>query len=171
MFCHDSLLNCEKKFKRVTYFYRIAENSPSSNEKTTPLSSEPAAPRQPVPQRDQYRTFTARLKTFEGVIWSEQLRTTPKKLAEAGFYYVAPGNKVKCAYCGGKLLNWKKKDSAIKRHIEKFPECTFATKLRSNRKLRMVFKKMGYSDANIREAERRAKQKSECKCHYSFVTC
>jgi hypothetical protein len=65
-----------------------------------------------------------RKKSFYGVDWPRDIDEQPDKLVKAGLYYVGPGDRVKCAFCGGKLKNWLPKDSAIKEHIRHFPDCS-----------------------------------------------
>lgn len=79
--------------------------------------------RSPAPPR--YKQIEERRKSFIGVDWSSRLATTPDKLVKAGFYYIGPGDRVKCAFCYGVLKNWLPTDVAIDEHVEKFPECTF----------------------------------------------
>ncbi|XP_017799080.1 PREDICTED: putative inhibitor of apoptosis [Habropoda laboriosa] len=72
---------------------------------------------------NKYRTTSQRLQTFTN--WPVTLIVSPKKLARAGFYYLQHDDEVKCAYCGGILMNWKSDDNPDKAHRENFPHCDF----------------------------------------------
>jgi hypothetical protein len=43
----------------------------------------------------------------------------------AGFYYIGPFDKVKCAWCNGMLYNWEECDIPSKQHIKHFPQCEY----------------------------------------------
>ena len=80
-------------------------------------------PRSPPPPR--YKQVEARRQSFFGVDWPSHLDATPDKLVKAGFYYNGPPDHVKCGYCGGRLKNWRPRDSAIEEHLKHFPDCEF----------------------------------------------
>ncbi|XP_046551212.1 E3 ubiquitin-protein ligase XIAP-like [Haliotis rubra] len=63
-----------------------------------------------------------RLKTFEGK-WPAQTPVTPKALARDGFYYIGPGDRVRCAFCTGVLKLWDKGDVVSEEHKKHFPHC------------------------------------------------
>lgn len=67
-----------------------------------------------------------RSATFVGK-WKNNVAPTPAQLARAGFYYVGPADTVKCAFCNGKLLNWKLSDDPLFEHKKHYPRCTFVT--------------------------------------------
>ncbi|XP_041434513.1 uncharacterized protein LOC121398946 isoform X2 [Xenopus laevis] len=46
-------------------------------------------------------------------------------LAHVGFYYVGPGDRVRCFSCGGELEKWDYWDDPLTRHLHSFPDCTF----------------------------------------------
>ena len=146
-------------------FFRITEIVPSSDIATTvSLSSgKPTRTRNPISQPGRYKELGERLKSFEGVPWPEHLDATPDKLAKAGFYYVGPGDKVKCGYCGAKIKSWKPKDSAIEQHIEKFPQCSFVQNVEEQTKvlsknIRAKSKTANYTTAEALKKEHEEKQ-------------
>lgn len=59
--------------------------------------------------------YSERLETFDG-FWFQELEQSPAALAENGFYYVGPGDKVKCAFCKLTLSDWEKTDHIGARH-------------------------------------------------------
>ncbi|XP_067676028.1 baculoviral IAP repeat-containing protein 7-B-like [Haliotis asinina] len=63
-----------------------------------------------------------RLKTFEGK-WPAHPPVTPKALARDGFYYVGPGDRVKCVFCMGVLKLWEKGDVVSEEHKKHYPHC------------------------------------------------
>ncbi|KAL7983288.1 hypothetical protein Chor_000164, partial [Crotalus horridus] len=54
-----------------------------------------------------------------------------RSLARAGFYYTGLKDKVKCYNCGLMLDNWKKGDSALEKHKQLYPSCSFVQSLTS----------------------------------------
>ncbi|XP_038617699.1 baculoviral IAP repeat-containing protein 2-like [Tachyglossus aculeatus] len=52
-----------------------------------------------------------------------------RSLARAGFYYTGASDKVKCFSCGLMLDNWKPGDSAIEKHKQLYPSCSFIQNL------------------------------------------
>ena len=51
---------------------------------------------------------------------------SPVDLVKAGLFYCGPGNRVKCAFCGGIMYNWVTGDIPLKQHLKHFPFCKFA---------------------------------------------
>ena len=64
-----------------------------------------------------------RLYTFTH--WPEAAPVSGADLAEAGFYYIGPGDRVKCAYCYKRLKNWTSGDDAWLEHQRLAPFCKF----------------------------------------------
>ncbi|XP_008176870.2 inhibitor of apoptosis protein-like isoform X2 [Chrysemys picta bellii] len=54
-----------------------------------------------------------------------------RSLARAGFYYTGVKDKVKCFNCGLMLDNWKQGDSALEKHKQLYPSCSFIQNLLS----------------------------------------
>uniref|UniRef100_A0A8C8SWB5 RING-type E3 ubiquitin transferase n=1 Tax=Pelusios castaneus TaxID=367368 RepID=A0A8C8SWB5_9SAUR len=54
-----------------------------------------------------------------------------RSLARAGFYYTGMKDKVKCFSCGLMLDNWKQGDSAMEKHKQLYPSCSFIQNLLS----------------------------------------
>uniref|UniRef100_A0A8D0HI17 Uncharacterized protein n=1 Tax=Sphenodon punctatus TaxID=8508 RepID=A0A8D0HI17_SPHPU len=54
-----------------------------------------------------------------------------RSLARAGFYYTGLKDKVKCFSCGLMLDNWKHGDSAMDKHKQLYPSCSFIQGLAS----------------------------------------
>ncbi|KAG9491343.1 baculoviral IAP repeat-containing protein 2 [Eleutherodactylus coqui] len=69
------------------------------------------------------QTTSSRLKTF--VNWPARIPVTPKKLAEAGFYYVGRNDDVKCFCCDGGLRCWESGDDPWVEHAKWFPRCEY----------------------------------------------
>ncbi|XP_067656648.1 baculoviral IAP repeat-containing protein 7-like [Haliotis asinina] len=60
--------------------------------------------------------------------WPSNFSQTPEVLARAGFYHVPceeKPDKVRCAYCQGKLYNWKPEDDPWIEHTKCFPSCPY----------------------------------------------
>ncbi|XP_044141133.1 baculoviral IAP repeat-containing protein 2 [Bufo gargarizans] len=69
------------------------------------------------------QTTSSRLKTF--LNWPVNIPVTPKKLAEAGFYYVGRNDDVKCFCCDGGLRCWESGDDPWVEHAKWFPRCEY----------------------------------------------
>uniref|UniRef100_A0A8B9UYM7 RING-type E3 ubiquitin transferase n=1 Tax=Anas zonorhyncha TaxID=75864 RepID=A0A8B9UYM7_9AVES len=65
--------------------------------------------------RDEAR----RLRTFSQ--WPDSSPVPALDLAEAGFYFVGPGDHVQCFCCGGILKDWKAGDCPMVEHLKFFP--------------------------------------------------
>ncbi|XP_032075197.1 inhibitor of apoptosis protein-like [Thamnophis elegans] len=63
-----------------------------------------------------------------------------RSLARAGFYYTGLKDKVKCYNCGLMLDNWKKGDSAMEKHKQLYPSCSFVQSLTSMTSLGSSFR-------------------------------
>jgi hypothetical protein len=61
--------------------------------------------------------------------WSIDIPVKPLALAQAGFYYIGPHDRVICAFCRGKVYNWVPGDSPVGEHTRLFPNCTFVQEL------------------------------------------
>ncbi|XP_054837585.1 baculoviral IAP repeat-containing protein 7 [Eublepharis macularius] len=64
-----------------------------------------------------------RLRTFQ--CWPDSAAVSPADLAAAGFFFVGPGDRVKCFCCGGVLYEWVAEDDPIEEHRKFFPMCPF----------------------------------------------
>ncbi|XP_018411857.1 PREDICTED: putative inhibitor of apoptosis [Nanorana parkeri] len=69
------------------------------------------------------QTTSSRLKTF--LNWPSRIPVTPKKLSEAGFYYVGRNDDVKCFCCDGGLRCWESGDDPWVEHAKWFPRCEY----------------------------------------------
>ena len=85
-------------------------------------------PRSPAPPK--YKQLEERLNSFIGVPWPDNMEATPDKLAKAGFFFYSMPDRVKCAFCYGRLCGWQPKDSAIEEHIRILPDCSFAQNIK-----------------------------------------
>ena len=71
----------------------------------------------------KYNTVESRLSTFSN--FGKDCVISPQKLAEAGLFFVGPGDKVQCAYCLGKLYNFEKGDDPFLEHLKHFRKCRY----------------------------------------------
>ncbi|XP_064154530.1 baculoviral IAP repeat-containing protein 7 isoform X5 [Anguilla rostrata] len=69
------------------------------------------------------RSEEERFRTFQD--WPSDAPVTAVDLAKAGFYFLGPGDKVKCFCCGGILRFWVHGDSPLGEHERHFPTCSF----------------------------------------------
>ncbi|XP_067657828.1 baculoviral IAP repeat-containing protein 7-A-like [Haliotis asinina] len=73
-----------------------------------------------------YTREATRLDSFSR--WPLNVAQTPETLARAGFYHLPCKEKpdrVKCAYCRGKLYNWASGDDPWIEHAKCFPTCPY----------------------------------------------
>ena len=72
------------------------------------------------------------LQSFhEGAIWPVDLASQPIELARAGLYWVGPGDRVSCVFCGGSLRNWSRRAIALVEHAKHFNGCCYIKILKS----------------------------------------
>ena len=89
--------------------------------------------RSPAPIK--YKQRDERQNSFLGVSWPLELDATPERLVSAGFYYIGPQDRVKCAFCYGKLKRWQPHELPIEEHSKHFPECSFVQKIEKQTKV------------------------------------
>ena len=69
-----------------------------------------------------------RMKTFvKG--WNGCANETILTMAKSGFYYTGVKGILKCYYCAGKILNWKKVDDFFVLHAKHYPNCEYILKM------------------------------------------
>ena len=71
----------------------------------------------------QMKDFNVRLKSF--LKWPQCFSINGSQLAGAGFYFVGPGDRVKCAYCQKKVKHWEQDDDPMSEHQRISPDCSF----------------------------------------------
>ena len=57
--------------------------------------------------------------------WARNSPVRGNDLAAAGFYFIGPQDKVKCAFCYKRIKNWVCGDDAVLEHQRLSPMCTF----------------------------------------------
>uniref|UniRef100_A0A3Q3XEK6 RING-type E3 ubiquitin transferase n=1 Tax=Mola mola TaxID=94237 RepID=A0A3Q3XEK6_MOLML len=72
---------------------------------------------------DNMRREGERIRTFHN--WPADAAVTSGDLAKAGFFFLGPGDKVRCFCCGGILRCWVHGDSPAVEHKRHFPTCGF----------------------------------------------
>ncbi|XP_040291513.1 baculoviral IAP repeat-containing protein 7 isoform X2 [Bufo bufo] len=77
----------------------------------------------PVVVKPSMRCEASRLRTF--TMWPGPSTMSPRDLAKAGFYYLGPGDRVRCFCCGGVLRCWEPGDHPQGEHRKFFPSCPF----------------------------------------------
>jgi hypothetical protein len=98
-----------------------------------------------------------RLATFSNN-WSAEIPVKPLALAQAGFYYIGPQDRVICAFCRGKVYNWVPGDSPVGEHTRLFPNCTFVQELNKKPLAKLQSKEakvlagLGYHETAIQKA-------------------
>ena len=66
----------------------------------------------------RFATFDIRWPNTEGC-------PSPRKISDAGFFYIGPDQRVQCWYCGGIMECWDPGDEAWTEHAKYFPSCNF----------------------------------------------
>ncbi|KAM4610822.1 baculoviral IAP repeat-containing protein 7 [Polymixia lowei] len=74
-------------------------------------------------EEPQMRGEGVRLRTF--LNWPADAPVTAGDLAQAGFFFLGPEDKVQCFCCGGVLRYWVHGDSPAAEHKRHFPTCSF----------------------------------------------
>ena len=80
-------------------------------------------------QRDQrlklLKRESVRLETF--TTWATDAPVDKHIIAKAGFYYIGPGDRVRCAFCYNVLRMWEEGDIPEREHKKFFPRCPFVS--------------------------------------------
>ena len=82
------------------------------------------------PMNPHMRSIGDRYETFVEYWPRERVAADPKLIADAGFYYLGDGDRVKCWYCNGGLKNWERFDDPWIEHAKWFPFCEYLLKNR-----------------------------------------
>ena len=111
---------------------------PQSKASTGPLRASPAEPvldppseKLIYPQAPTIRTVEDaqmketrnRMQTYKN--WPRNTPVSPEDLVNAGFYFVGPDDRVKCAYCQKRIRNWEKSDDPKAVHATLNKSCEF----------------------------------------------
>lgn len=75
------------------------------------------------PEYPEYAIEAARLRSFAE--WPRHMKQKPQQLAEAGFFYIGTGDRVKCFSCGGGLKDWADEDEPWEQHTLWMSKCRF----------------------------------------------
>ena len=92
-----------------------------------------------------------RFESFKAANYPDHRAT---QFAQAGFYYMGPGDKVTCEFCGRTLKNWSASSRPVDEHAKHIPDCRFIEILRKKKLLRREDK--GTISSKI--------QSDDCKC-------
>ena len=91
---------------------------------------------------------------------------SPVDLVRVGLFYCGPGDRVKCAFCGGIMYNWVRGDIRLKEHLKHFPFCKFVkvrateilnqdysniTQCSIHKSAEKIVRQLGFSDKLIRD--------------------
>lgn len=76
-----------------------------------------------------YFDIDNRITSFTG--WNISF-LNPKRMAEAGFFFLQRDDTVKCPFCGIEVCNWEKGDDPLTDHIKWSPSCRYVRQLVSN---------------------------------------
>ncbi len=82
-------------------------------------------------QDNPLHNIAKRLETF--CKWPKSHVVRPEYLARDGFYFTGDRDKVQCAYCHVKLLNWQLGDTAYSEHFKYSPNCPRLQEIGSER--------------------------------------
>ena len=73
------------------------------------------------------RNFNQRIATFRN--WPYLVDYQPADFADAGFFYLDIGDRIKCFYCNGGLQYWKNDQEPWSEHAKWFPKYVFSVVL------------------------------------------
>ncbi|OCT58999.1 hypothetical protein XELAEV_18001489mg, partial [Xenopus laevis] len=104
--------------------YRLASEIPGT-------SSEQQSRDLPIQRDSDMRINLRRYDSFSkyNEPWPAPVLFQQSSLAEAGFYYLGHGDRVRCFSCGGELENWEYWDLPLTRHQLSFPDCPYVLEL------------------------------------------
>ena len=69
-----------------------------------------------------------RLATFNAT-WPHEAILPGSLMTKAGFWFRGPKDRVECAFCRGRLVNFVEGDNPVGEHARHFPTCSFVKKL------------------------------------------
>ena len=78
----------------------------------------------------QFVDITARVRSFGN--WRFSQKQTPRKLAEAGYFYTGEGDITRCFCCDLGLAEWDPKDDPWVEHARHNPKCPFLNAQKSH---------------------------------------
>ena len=109
------------------------------------------------PLYPEQASYSTRLETFKTYNWSNQIRPTPKVLAEAGMFYTSLGDAVLCFHCGKGFFKWEPEDDPYYEHAIHFPKCYFL----ELKKGWMFIKRVQYSRRPYQEVKLQSEESRE----------
>lgn len=101
------------------------------------------------PEYPEYAIETARLRTFAE--WPRHMKQKPNQLAEAGFFYIGVGDRVKCFSCGGGLKDWDENDEPWEQHALWMNKCRYVKLIKGDAYVEQVVNRFKKSSANNNE--------------------
>lgn len=79
----------------------------------------------------QYLNNNDRLKTYKN--WPNESGQSPQEMMEAGFFYTAKGDRVKCFSCGIGIKEWNRNNSPWEQHVLLNSSCVYLQACKSPR--------------------------------------
>lgn len=70
-----------------------------------------------------FSNYDTRVESFKE--WPQGLTQSPESMADAGFYYLGVGDKVKCFSCKGMWFTWMPSNSPWEEHAKDEPNCGY----------------------------------------------
>lgn len=105
-------------------------HSPAAEDAPRPMQVDCMPPSSQRPPTAESELFLQRLKASEEARfdtfsdWPLDF-LSPRVLAQAGFYYIHEGDKVRCAFCRGVVYGWEAGDDPLREHARHYPCCPF----------------------------------------------
>ena len=124
----------KKKEPGVTFsFYQNKRNMADACDSAAVTGGDVAPPTSSLFQckhaiNPHMRRIIDRHQSFTEYWPSHRIEADTVLLADAGFYYLGEGDKVKCWYCNGGLKNWDRFDDPWIEHAKWFPLCEYLLK-------------------------------------------
>lgn len=110
-----------------------------------------------VPVNLHMSIASIRLLTYQS---AGKLNIEPDKLVEAGFYYVGPGDFVRCFACNGGFYGWVKNEDVWERHAGFYPECLHVNHIKDKAYVDEQLSKFNVGPANkVSKRDRRVRGK------------
>ena len=78
-----------------------------------------------TPRHPDMKNVDRRFATFSNRWPNNEGCPSPRKISDAGFFYIGPDQRVQCWYCGGIMECWNPGEEAWTEHAKYFPTCNF----------------------------------------------
>jgi len=101
----------------------VHRQADSTAQAPLPITMQSVIPPATTKPRSDMSYEVNRLATLQ--YWPSSNPVKASDLAAAGFFLFPPGDRVKCAFCNGRVKNWEQGDVPMDEHRKHYPRCPF----------------------------------------------